>query len=618
MKRLIAFYQIVLQECGTRCGISTTLDCKTIESRLKDEGFEFLTLTLPTFCKGFERSLTDGCSKASHYPGFAAGCSPFYPAFLQGFMGLIFHAETGSLLDGPSIAAVQCIRQLCLIYKKVNIPCSRERVDAAYKRYIQCEREVQEADEIYNGSSLQEDFIAASAIVFLDLFCAVENDIYSDRVIPKHSSGSTADRLLGNGKYYQKTWPERLQRVIPWDSALLPSPSFASEAFDVVIAEPGAELPVKVIDVPKSQKTPRIIAMEPTCMQYVQQGILSLIVENGRKNKFFRSFCQTWDQNSNQILAQEGSQYGTFATLDLSEASDRVSFQHVIDLLTRHPLLLEYVSACRSLKAEVPGFGVIRLAKFASMGSALCFPFEAMIFTVICLMGCAKARGTSMSKSFVNQMIGQVRVYGDDIIVPSDCAEEVIGYLEAFGYRVNTDKSFWTGLFRESCGKEYFKGHDVSVVKVNELFPHNFLDANELISTVSLHNQLFLAAMHDSADYLKIYLSRFQLGEVYPHSLHTAILGFQPDKLVSSIGSVLALFSYVPNNIIRNDKNLHKPLIKTCKVVGRSPINSVNDEQALMKFFLERGAFEPLPKNAYQRSGRPRSVYIKAGYFDPR
>nr|QDH86450.1 MAG: RNA-dependent RNA polymerase [Leviviridae sp.] len=77
---------------------------------------------------------------------------------------------------------------------------------------------------------------------------------------------------------------------------------------------------MKVIDVPKTMKTPRIIAMEPTAMQYAQQGILRLI-QDAIKGSYLNDFIGLDDQEPNQLMARQGSAVGDLATLDLSEAS---------------------------------------------------------------------------------------------------------------------------------------------------------------------------------------------------------------------------------------------------------------------------------------------------------
>nr|QDH86778.1 MAG: RNA-dependent RNA polymerase [Leviviridae sp.] len=111
------------------------------------------------------------------------------------------------------------------------------------------------------------------------------------------------------------------------------------------------------------------------------------------RSSFMNEFIGSDTQEPNQLLAQKGSRDGSLATLDLSEASDRVSLQLVEELLARNPLAKEAILACRSLRASVPGHETITLAKFASMGSALCFPIEAMVFITITFLAIEREQG---------------------------------------------------------------------------------------------------------------------------------------------------------------------------------------------------------------------------------
>jgi len=599
MKRLMALFRSVLEESGAFCGVSTINDYKTVVDRVENEGLSFLTITLPTFSAELEKALKNEKVGSASFPGFAKrGC---LPEFLSGFTRLIFDLRTGQLLLVPNIQAIRCVRQITLLFKRIELECTKERTAQAYAKYMQCEKDIRQHDTSYIGSALQTDFRKAARMMFMDLFCNIENNLYAQNMTPKHSKGSTADRLIGNDKYRQLEWPMRLQNVVPWDSALLPSPRWSAEDYPVILLEPGQERPVRVIPVPKTLKTPRLIAMEPTCMQYVQQGILRLFDEQGPLCHTYWSLCQNVHQEPNQRSAKQGSSKNDLATLDLSEASDRVSYQHVRDLLYDHPLLTEFVDACRSRKADVPGYGVIRLAKFASMGSSLCFPFEAMVFATICLMGCAAARAVSLDPHFIKKMRGKVRVYGDDIIVPVDCAITVKSFLESFGYQVNSSKSFWTGKFRESCGKEYYDGVDVSIVRVRREFPQYRMDVDELVSTVELHNHFYEAGWFSTAEHIK-----------------QAIKNCKVPEIPYGVSSVIGFWDYSPSLKVKWHPTLHKPLIKALQKDSYQPPNGVDGVLALMKFFVERGLVDPLPQRAYERSGRARNARIKTGWYEAR
>jgi hypothetical protein len=392
-----------------------------------------------------------------------------------------------------------------------------------------------------------------------------------------------------------------LQEVFEESEYLFPSVSHFLESPPTELIEPGAEMPVRVITVPKTLKSPRIIAIEPAVMQYMQQAILrELVPLLERSDNLCSNFIGFTDQTPNQEMAREGSLTGELATLDLSEASDRVSNQLVRCLFSPFTWFSRGLDATRSRKADVPGHGVIRLAKFASMGSALCFPIEAMVFVTLVFYGIEKVLRRPLTNKDLLDFVGKVRVYGDDIIVPVDYVHSVVSTLQDFGLVVNENKSFWTGKFRESCGKEYYDGHDVSIVKVRHLLPSRRSDVPEIISTVSLRNQLNAACAWETVEYLDRHLERFiPLPHVLPSS--------------QGLGRHDLSGSYDTD---RTCPNLQKPLVKAAVVVARPPVSSLDGPGALLKWFLNCGD-EPLDKDHLERYGRPDTVYIKYRWVSP-
>jgi hypothetical protein len=343
------------------------MDIKTVQGRSKHEGLSFLTITLPSFGKDFHKALDQGVVARDMFKEFRLLRHGGIPVFLQGFLGLVFDRNNGVLLDYPDIDAIIAVRQLTLIFSKIHLECSDARVMAAMHDYVQCDSEVKVADARLESSD-KDDFSRVSALLFSSLFSKVDKKIYDGDHIPKHGPGATVDGLRGNSKYRLRDWTTRLESGgFHSGDFLFPSASYFVEHYDELhFREPGSEMPVKVIPVPKTQKTPRIIAKEPTCMQYAQQSVREQLYD-GVEDCYLSHFIGFESQEPNQLLAREGSRNRTLATLDLSEASDRVSNQLVRLMLRRHPPLHEAVEACRSRRADVPGEGIIRLAKFASM-----------------------------------------------------------------------------------------------------------------------------------------------------------------------------------------------------------------------------------------------------------
>jgi hypothetical protein len=595
---------MVLEELGTRCGTSTTRDQKTIARRVEEEGLSFLTITLPSFCSDLEKGLEQQFVALDSFAGFQRRGG--LPRFLGGFLELIFNRDDGCLLQEPSIEAIRAVRQICLMFGKIELPCSEARVWRAFDKFLECEQDLRVADfRLRSEPNRLNRFARIGRLLWADFFSSVDSRVYNDGVMPKHGPGSTADKLRGNAKYDQLTWTTRLEEVFPYWDYLIPSPSFLDRMDNVRILEPGEEIPVKVIAVPKTLKTPRIIAIEPTCMQYMQQGVLSMMMQEmpGHDNPVH--FIQFESQEPNQRLAREGSITGTLATLDLSEASDRVSNQHVRLLLQNHRWLRLAVDSTRSRKADVPrrdgSHEVVRLAKFASMGSALCFPFEAIVFTTIIFCGIERVLGRPLTMEDVKSFYGRVRVYGDDIIVPVEYVQKVVTELEAFGLRVNTNKSFWTGSFRESCGMEYYAGKPVTVARVRTFLPDSRQDVGELESTVSLRNQLDKLGFETTVRYLDELIGKII---PFPAVLETSsLLGRHVE--------------WLPSQEYKHDSHHSHPLVKGAMVTSESPSSQVDDYGALMKWFLKRGDEPFFDKDHLQRAGRPSTARIKLRWARP-
>jgi hypothetical protein len=600
MKSLISLWQCLALEMARRCGTSTTKDINTVLGRTKHEGLSFLTITLPSFGKDFQHCLDQGMVTPKSFLSFRKTGSCL-PSFLRGFMESVFDSGTGILLDDPDIESIYAIRQLTLIFSKMLLPCTPERERTAMSEYIQCDKEVDWHDSILPDSDLSE-FGRMGRLLFGALFSRVDSDIYNGRIVPKHGPGAVAERLTSNGKYRSRYWTSRLEEVFHVGDFLYPSVRHVADCYDEIdFLEPESELPSRVVSVPKTQKTPRIIAIEPSSVQYVQQGLLESI-DTHIRSSYLNDFIGTDSQEPNQLLAQSGSFSGDLATLDLSEASDRVSAKLVHELLAAHPLTRKGVFACRSERASVPGHGVIPLAKFASMGSALCFPFEAMVFLTIIFLAIEKEQGCRFTKkSDFTRFLGSVRVYGDDLIVPVDYVHTVVDLLEHFGAKVGLRKSFWIGRFRESCGKEYYSGHDVSIVKVRNMFPLRRQHATEVISLVSLRNQLYQAGAWDTTKWLDERIKK--------------ILPYFPNVLPTS--SALGRHSYLGYSCDRQCERLHRPLVKAYVVSSSSPRDPLDGPGALLKFFLKRGSLARDDGRHLERAGRPRTVRIKARWVTP-
>jgi hypothetical protein len=439
--------------------------------------------------------------------------------------------------------------------------------------------------------------------------CEVVDPSSRKVLIPRHGPGATADRLRGNAKFNVGTWPQRLESVFPYGDYALPQLALENELDRVRFLEPGSEVPAKVTPVPKTDKIPRLIAEEPTAVQYMQQALFRQVIYRledavefqpplgGKEFDLGKWFIGFTDQEPNRLLARQGSLDGDLATLDLSEASDRVLCRHVELLLSRHPVLLRAVLAARSTHADVLGHGVIPLTKFSSMGSALCFPMEAMVFVTIICVAIAHERNTAVNRGLLSSLRGKVRVYGDDIIVPVDCVQRVVQYLEAFGLKVNFDKSFWNGKFRESCGGDYYDGELVTPVRLRKELPQSLADVEGIVGLAAFRNLLYFEGYWETARQIDDRLNALLKGRWKV-----------VDPTSKAIGRHSCFLSYIEE---WQDPDTHDPRISGAIVYAPTPESKTNGVGSLMKFLVKPGITPSQDEKHLERQGRPVESRIK-------
>ncbi len=583
-----------MRDCALQCSVPPSeivRDMRTISHRVESEGVSFLTITLPSFDSVLLQALANGRLPSTGFPGFRN--TRGLPSFLRGFLRKVFNAS-GNLLDEPCVTSVACLHQICLTFKKVKAQCSDARVTKAMQDFVRIDRSLPGNNAsgflgAYCSGGVREDGIKppsvtdlsrAFRILFSKALLPLDRKIFEgERIEARHGPGATAEKVMYNDKFRWTQWTERLGAVFASDAYLHAMEHAAGEgalpvSFPLEAVTPELETPVRVIQVPKTMKGPRIIAIEPVVMQYMQQGLLDGITK-GIKGSFIGASVLFDDQSINATRALRGSKDGHNATLDLSEASDRVSFW-LVDSLVRpwFPNFMDALDATRSRRArvpcadpeggssqygmlqqigsqdELPDVGVcdrssndnssdrgtnrrrvdrsaregirllgrpgriplpstlIELRKFASMGSAVCFPVEAMVFTTIVFCGVADSRGLSLTPRLARSLAKDVSVFGDDIIVPVDSAPTVVAYLEAFGLKVNYRKSFWTGRFRESCGTDAFQGEVITPSYLKTLDWDDSSTLSWLASWVEFSNSLYFAGYWETARTIRKRISR--------------------------------------------------------------------------------------------------------------
>jgi hypothetical protein len=408
--------------------------------------------------------------------------------------------EAGGILDEPSIAAIEGVRQIAYTFKKLEVPCAPNRVRRALSTFTSSEHVFREVTIDPGDASY---FASVSRGLWGYVFGTGEF-VPVLGTVPKHGPGATAEEVSGNAKYLVGRWHDRLEPYFPLLSTAFSSESaYGSKEFEKVsIIEEADEQPVRVIPVPKTLKAPRIIAIEPVCMQYSQQALSRAITTALESHWLTRGHINFSDQSVNRALALSSSRDGRFATIDLSSASDRVPYAEAIRMFDSNPDLRDAISACRSTRAQMPDGSIVELSKFASMGSALCFPVEAMYFYTICVAALLRERNLSVTTPNIAHVGRDVYVYGDDILVPTHESDAVIRTLHKYYCKVNVHKSFTSGNFRESCGMDAFYGEEVTPTYVRQVRPETRQNANALISWVASGNLFYKRGYWKTASHM--------------------------------------------------------------------------------------------------------------------
>jgi len=597
MKSLTALVCSLINEVGAASSTNVERDLKTVTSRVEGEGESFLTITLPAFSAAFERALDTGSIASVSFPGFRKRGG--FPLFLGGILRLVFDSErSGALLESPSIEAIRGIRQITLVTSKIFEVCDERRAAQSIDGFVECERLM---NEYWFDPGLLRELRRTATEVFGRELRRIDREISSLSIVPRHGPGATADRLSGNGKYDSLYWPSRLEGSFPSADFLLAGYSHFERLAALHQPEPRNEMPVRVICVPKTASKARVIAAEPANVQYCQQAILS---------SFSRAFSADHDfvcldnQDLNRVMARRGSHDGSLATLDLSEASDRVGLAVVEAVFGDFPNLLAALTASRSLTASLPDGRVIRLSKFASMGSATCFPVESIVFATIALnavrkqLSCPEWRRAIMNGGWLR---GSLRVFGDDIIVPTRYVQSVLTDLVALATKPNSRKSFWTGKFRESCGGDYYGGEDVSVTRLRRRLPLTRRDSSELLGLISFRNQLYMHGFWSTVGLVDKWIK-----ELVPLPI------VEPSSPV--VGRVSVAFGYQAQ---RYHPDYQVPLVKGLVVRSTSPKSLCSDHGKLLKCLLP-GRSQPFEQvDHLTRSGRPDRVATRVGWATP-
>jgi len=509
-----------------------TRDSKHVHQNVRSRGIGFVTLDLPVLGDWLLAGLTAGrLDDETMVPsGRRRSRRDCRPRLFWGLWSRLFD-ERGLLLDDPDPTALFLLLTVCNLWKKVEVECRPGVIQDAYEEYFEIERDMTPSSPFWDGedwpevtqtslsnlrwnhligpvdevhASLLEDYQFTINELVIPLGVFLPED-----VVGRHGPGAVSDMGRKDDKYAFPTWPEKLDRLFPKDhhAVLNASSELLDEDAPYLMDE---EVYSYLTHVPKTQKAPRLIAEEPTCHQWIQQGVSDILRDRVKRSVLGRSI-DFFDQTPSQDACRAASVSGDACTIDLSSASDRMSTWLVERVFSRNLSLLDAFQACRTRFLRQDRYEhlpeSVKLKKFASMGSALTFPVQSIVFACLTI---AVGRHLHPDQT-LESIAAQVRVFGDDIVCPVTWVVPLTELLTLCGLKVNSGKSFSHGKFRESCGLYAYKGHDVTPFRIRKTL--SLVDGASHVSWLQGAYNAHIKGLWNTSQYME---SQASLGRKFP------------------------------------------------------------------------------------------------------
>jgi len=231
----------------------------------------------------------------------------------------------------------------------------------------------------------------------------------------------------------------------------------------------------------KHEKQPYAMLYNKVCEQFNIHDELAT-VENLR----FGAIDVT-NQDRNRLAALIGSVTDQLATMDLSSASDTISIELCKRIMPKPEF--DLLMAIRAKHIEI-GDKTIKSNIMFTMGFSTTFITECKIYTAAARVAVKLSWpfAPDSSKLFfktINRALASCFSFGDDVILPSFAADAYRMVCENLGFKLNVEKSYSEGPYRESCGKEYYYGKDITV----DYYPRG-TSSTRLAELISLQHKL--------------------------------------------------------------------------------------------------------------------------------
>jgi len=387
------------------------------------------------------------------------------------------------LTDDPKMLGY--LRQVLLFcYKAEHVP-SNEQLKEAQASFLEVDSGVGDWSRWFASNSEQSG-IRALLRTTRQIVCRVTYSIDWLNIVPSHGPGAVSPHRDSWDKANFGTIYSAIQDWYPVDNYFVTS-SHVSDGLDFSTYRESDRIQCKLVAVPKDSRGPRLICVHPAEAIWIQQGQRRLLEQAIERSPITSGKINFRDQKVNAMLALSASKDLEFCTLDLKEASDRISCDLVKYLFGGSYSIM---SCARAEECVMLDGTIIKLEKWAPMGNCLTFPVESLVFYSLARAGILSAYGENCD---------QIYVFGDDLVFPSKYYTGVISALAYVGLAINAAKTFRLGFFRESCGTDAYKGVDVTPIRVKKA---SLSSVSDFVSWCDLAKRLRRQGYEETASFM--------------------------------------------------------------------------------------------------------------------
>lgn len=468
---------------------------------------KFICGILPEVGKAIETSLISGEELILPLPITQSHLEGAFPEFLRDYFPILFFEDRGRIFprfDRRDIGSAEAVNAAGILFVM-------RQYFLAFSKVEDIEPEIDLRDEMTSFlnriqfprlygtcNPLTMDSIRNATWLLKELLCDCDESQNGDQArlaaplaqwaempFGCHGPGAVAQGETGKDKWNFESIPGLNPSVFLYYPKVDWIALGYGDGWQPASLERSAERVARACVVPKDFRGHRIICIEPKELQFMQQGLMRVLYKHVHSHFLTKRSIDFEDQ----VVSMKMARSLRFATIDLKDASDRISLMLARIIFPR--AFLKLVTSMRS--THVAWDGVLYKSNIlATMGNALCFPLETLTFWSIALGAMIAANRIQLDRSNVRDVLRQfpIRVFGDDVIAPRKWYPFIERVFEDCGFVINRNKTAVDSLVREACGSWWFNATDVRIVRFKSFRLRNtsdwlgYLDASRWFNAI--------------------------------------------------------------------------------------------------------------------------------------